>query len=105
MPKFEQIREWYPDRWGEPRVRAAVEKGCIDAAGYEDIVGEPYPGAVPSRDFTGLSAADVLASLHKRATLAELRLACDWLKIAWDASMTRAQLRSLVESAAESEAA
>lgn len=105
MPKLEQIRAWYPDRWNESRVRAAVEKGVIDALDYEDIVGDPYPGPKVTYSFTGLSAADVLRSLNKRANLDELRQACEWLGIEWDVSpkLTRAQLRELIEAAAAGE--
>ena len=103
MPKLEQIKAWYPDRWGEARMRAAVEKGCIDAADYEDIVGEPYPGEKVTYNFSGMSAADVVRSLSYRPKLDELRQACGWLGIPWDESMTRAQLRSLIDEKAGAE--
>ena len=103
MPKLEQIRAWYPNRWGESRVRAAVEKGCIDAADYEDIVGEPYPGEQVAYNFAGMSADDVVRSLSYRPKLDELRQACDWLEIPWDEKMTRAQLRNLIDQKAAAE--
>ena len=51
-------------------------------------------------DFTGMSAAEVVRSLSYRPTLDELRQACDWLQLEWDETMTRAQLRALIDAAA-----
>ena len=51
-------------------------------------------------DFTGMDAAEVVRSLSYRPTLDELRQACDWLQIEWNETMTRSQLRALIDAAA-----
>ena len=104
MSWYSKIKAWYPDRWGKSRVRDACDKGYITPEEYEDIVGEPYVGA-SHVDFTGMTAAEVARSLSYRPTLDELRQACDWLGLAYYESMTRAQLRALIDAAVEAEGA
>lgn len=55
-------------------------------------------------DFTGMSAQEVVRSLSYRPALDELRQACDWLRIPWDNTMTRKQLRELIDAKAAEEA-
>ena len=51
-------------------------------------------------DFSGMTPQEVWRSLSYRPTKDEYQQACDWLGIAYDASMTNAQLRALLAEAA-----
>ena len=103
MSWYQKIKKWFDaGSWNETMVRNAVVKGKITQAECDDIL-EGAEQTQSAISFAGLTVADVLRSLNKKATLDELRQACDWLNIPWDRTMTRAQLRALIEAAAEAE--
>lgn len=99
-----QAKRYYPKHWSLENLKSLVDKGKLTAAEFFQVTGEEYGETVKAYDFTGMSAADVKRSLSYRPTLDELRQACDWLKLDWDTSMTRAQLIALIDAAAEAEA-
>ena len=89
--------------WSIDNLIALADKGKLSDDAIRRITGTEFEGSgYQSNVFAGMTVAEVQRSLNKRATLDELRQACDWLNIPWDDKMTRAQLRSLIEAAAES---
>ena len=95
--------------WGVDQLAALAGKGLLTDAQVAEIVGadlvdEGSPEPAGSFDFSGMTAAEVVRSLSYRPTKDELQQACDWLGIAYDGTETNAELRALIDAAAEAEA-
>jgi len=112
MSKFATKIKGYYDRglWSASQVRDAYMKGRITAEELYEITGDDVSADGDDEEdysakFYGLTASAVLESLHRQATLKELRQACDWLQIEWDVEprLTRAELRALIDAAAQAE--
>ena len=76
--------------WSIDNLMALADNGKLSDEAIRRITGTEFEGpGQQSNVFAGMTVAEVQRSLNKRATLDELRQACDWLNIPWDEKPVR----------------